>query len=115
MRWKAAEPQMGDVIRTKVTFYHHYGIYVSEHRVIQFGLPDNVNRPAEEIQVLTSDIYAFLGGGELEVWEPERKERKKLWDPQQIVAHAEAQIGQGGYNVFSNNCEHFVWGCACKK
>ncbi len=115
MLWKSTDPKIGDIIRTKVTFYHHYGIFVDENRVIQFGLPDNVNRPAAEVLVLASDVYTFLGGGALEVMVPDKQEKKKLRSPKAIVAEAEAQMGQGGYDVFSNNCEHFVWRCAYKK
>lgn len=112
MEWTVEEPRYGDVVRTKATFYYHYGIFVSEKRIIQFGLPDNVHRPAEEIQVLATDVYAFLQGGELEVARPSREEKRRLRRPKEIVAAAEARIGEGGYDILHNNCEHFVHECA---
>lgn len=112
MEWTEREPKYGDIVRTKVKFYYHYGIFVSEDRVLQFGLPDNVSRPAEEVKVLATDVYTFLHGGALEVGVPDRQERKKLRKAKEIVALAEGRIGEGGYDILRNNCEHFVNECA---
>lgn len=108
MKWIIKDPEYGDIIRTKVTFYHHYGIFVSDRRVIQFGLPNDVGRPADEVKVLESDIYAFLQGGELEVAKLDRSEAARRRSPKETVAFAETKIGQGGYDILHNNCEHFV-------
>ena len=112
MEWTEREPKYGDIVRTKVKFYYHYGIFVSEDRVLQFGLPDNVSRPAEEVKVLATDVYTFLHGGALEVGVPDRQERQKLRKAKEIVALAEGRIGEGGYDILRNNCEHFVNECA---
>ena len=111
MRWMEKMPVCGDIIRTKVQFYHHYGIFVSEQEVIQFGMPDDPFRPAEEIKVLTSDIQGFLRGGELEVGEPEGAECRCLRSPEEIIALARQRLGEGGYDILHNNCEHFVNDC----
>lgn len=108
MEWTENAPVCGDIIRTKVSFYHHYGIFVSEDRIIQFGLPDDPQRPSEQVKVLTTDIDTFLQGGELEV----AKRTTRMRSPKQIVAAAEARIGEGGYDILHNNCEHFVNECA---
>ncbi len=108
-------PSKGDIIRTKVTFYYHYGIYESDERIIQFGLPDNVNRTADEVRVVESDISTFLMlGGELEVMEPERQDRRRLRSPEDVVRAAEARLGEGGYDAFSNNCLTFAEQCKFK-
>lgn len=112
MQWTEKEPAYGDVIRTKVSFYHHYGIFVTPEKVIQFGLPDDPMRPAEQVRVLATDIYTFLQGGNLEVGLPDSQERKKIRSPEKIVALAEARLGEGGYDILHNNCEHFVNECA---
>lgn len=111
MQWTEKTPAYGDIIRTKVRFYYHYGIFVSEDEVIQFGLPDDPGRPAEQVKVLTSDIGTFLNGGELEVGVPERSERKQMRSPKQAVAIARQRLGEGGYDLLHNNCEHFVNDC----
>ena len=111
MNWKEKTPVYGDMIRTKVSFYHHYGIFVSEDQVIQFGLPDDPLREAEQIKVLSTDMMTFLQGGELEVAQMDRAERKSMYSPEKIVERAQHRLGQGGYDILHNNCEHFVNDC----
>ena len=112
MLWEEKTPAYGDVVRTRIRFYYHYGIYVSDHQVIQFGLPDNRGIPNEEIRVLSTDIYSFLCGGTLEIGTAEKEERRSLRTPGQIVSRAESRLGETGYNILHNNCEHFVYECA---
>lgn len=111
MRWTENTPVFGDMIRTKVSFYYHYGIFVSEDEVIQFGLPGDPLKSADKIKVLSTDIFAFLQGGELEVATMDRSERKRMYSPEEIVKRAEERIGEGGYDILHNNCEHFVNEC----
>lgn len=112
MIWEEETPVYGDVIRTRIRFYYHYGIYVSDERVIQFGLPDNRGIPNEQIAVLHTDIRTFLAGGSLEVGKADREERRSLHTPAQTVSRAESRLGETGYNILHNNCEHFVYDCA---
>lgn len=112
MEWRSVSPKRGDIVRTKVSFYCHYGIFVSEDEVIQFGLPDDPGRPANEIHVLTSDIYTFLAGGDVEVAHPSREEAKKMRSREEIIRCARERIGESGYDILHNNCEHFVNSCA---
>lgn len=112
MEWKDGTPQRGDLIRTKVRFYYHYGIFLQEDTVVQFGLPDDPGRPAEEIRVLTSDVYTFLHGGELEVGVPSREEKKRMRPREEIAQTALSRVGEGGYDILHRNCEHFANECA---
>lgn len=112
MNWTANEPKFGDIIRRKVSFYYHYGIFVSENCVIQFGLPDAPTKPARDIEVLETDIYTFLQDSQLEVGIPEGDEKKKIFSAQQRVENAKSQIGTKGYDILHNNCEHFVNKCS---
>ena len=111
MTFTERTPRYGDMIRTKVRFYHHYGMYVSDDRVLQFGMPDNTGTPNEQIHVMTTDIYTFLYGGTLEVGQPDREERKKMRSAKQVVELAEGRLGETGYDILHNNCEHFVNEC----
>lgn len=115
MNWSATTPKSAQIIRTKVSFYYHYGIFVSEDEVIQFGLPDDPGKPAEQIKVLSTDIDTFLGGGELEVGIPVGKEKSELRRAEDIIKTARSRIGEGGYDILHNNCEHFVNECAFGK
>lgn len=112
MQWVEKTPVYGDIIRTKVQFYHHYGIFASEAEVLQFGLPDDPMRAADQIKVLCTDIAAFLQGGEIEVGVPDAAERRTMRSPEQIVEMARNRLGEGGYDILHNNCEHFVNECA---
>ena len=112
MNWTAKEPKFGDIIRRKVTFYYHYGIFVSEASVIQFGLPDAPTKQSEEIEVLETDIYTFLQDSQLEVGVPEGIEKKNIFSAKKRVENAKNQLGAKGYDILHNNCEHFVNRCA---
>ena len=115
MNWSADTPKTAQIIRTKVSFYYHYGIFVSEDEVIQFGLPDDPGKPAEQIKVLSTDIATFLGGGELETGVPTTHERHEMRRAEDIIKTARSRIGEGGYDILHNNCEHFVNECVFGK
>ena len=115
MEWTCDSPKMGQIIRTRVSFYYHYGIFVSADEVIQFGLPTDPGKSADQIKVLVSDIYTFLNGGELETAKPTLAEKKTMRKPEEIIKTARSRIGEGGYDILHHNCEHFVNECAFGK
>lgn len=115
MEWTCDSPKMGQIIRTRVSFYYHYGIFVSEDEVIQFGLPTDPGKSADQIKVLVSDIYTFLNGGELETAKPTLAEKKTMRKSEEIIKTARSRIGEGGYDILHHNCEHFVNECAFGK
>lgn len=115
MEWTCNPPKRAQIIRTKVSFYYHYGIFVDENEVIQFGLPTDPGKSADQIKVLVSDIYTFLNGGELESAKPTLTERKSMRKGEEIIKIARSRIGEGGYDILHNNCEHFVNDCAFGK
>ena len=101
------------MIRVRLGDLYHYGIFVSEHEVIQFGLAPGVRAiPDTEVEVCTSDIDAFLAGGFLEVGVPDKQESKKRISPKRTVDTARSHLGERGYNILFNNCEHFAYLCA---
>lgn len=113
MKWVMKEPSRGDMIRVESGSIYHFGIYVSDDEVIQFGLAPSqrVTLRDSDVEVLSSDIYAFLSGGFLEVCEFDRKERKKHRSPDEVVSYARKKLGTKGYNIIYNNCEHFANEC----
>ena len=111
MKWTDKVPQYGDMIRVKVSFYYHYGIFVDENTVIQFGMPDNSNTPPDDIAVMTAHINEFSNGEFVECAEPEKSEKKRRYPPEKTVALAMERVGEKGYNILSNNCEHFANEC----
>jgi phosphopantetheinyl transferase len=117
MKWSLIEPSVGDMVRVKLGNIYHYGIFVSEDEVIQFGLAPSLRPTVKntDIEVLSSDIDTFLAGGFLEVAEFERAEKKKNRAPKAVVAYARERIGQKGYDILYNNCEHFAYDCVTGK
>ncbi|MDE6411909.1 MAG: lecithin retinol acyltransferase family protein [Clostridia bacterium] len=114
MKWKLKAAEYGDMVRVKLGQVYHYGIFVSENEVIQFGPPPagRVLLKDSELEVCVTDVYGFLCGGFMEVGEAERKEKKKRRSKENTVSAARARVGERGYNILYNNCEHFAYECA---
>lgn len=116
MKWVLSEPCEADVVRVKIGNFYHYGIYVSDAEIIQFGLPStDLRRDVSKVEVCISNIDEFLCGNFIEVGEPDKKEKKKMYSPKEIVQKARERIGEKGYHILYNNCEHFVWQCVFGK
>ena len=112
MKWVFDTPAAGDIVRVRLGQIYHYGIYVSDGEVIQFG-PPPVGQlpPAEEVAVLSTDIASFLCGNFLEVGRLGFSERRRARSRQAAVAYARSRLGTKGYHLLYNNCEHFVNEC----
>lgn len=117
MKWVLKQAEMGDMVRVRLGRIYHYGIFVSEDEIIQFGLAPSLTAPQKdsEIEVCTSDVDVFLAGGFLEVAEYDRAERRKNRSPKEIVKIARSRIGERGYSIIYNNCEHFAYECVTGK
>lgn len=113
MKWSYIKPTYGDMIRVSIYGFYHFGIYVSDDEVIQFGLPTSRRANSNDFttEVLATSIDDFLSGGLLEVCEFDKKEKKKNRSPKGIVEYARSKIGTRGYNILYNNCEHFANEC----
>ncbi len=112
--WEQKPPVMGDHIRVKRMhgIYTHHGIYVSDNEVIHFtGTDDDNIMDSSKNMVISSDLNFFLKGGELEVKEYTDEEFQDLYAPDQIVTYARSCLGDDGYNLIFNNCEHFANVC----
>ena len=113
MKWKLKEARYGDIVRVSLGSIYHFGIFVSEDEVIQFGLPPTtLNVNPVDVEVLSTPVGDFLAGGFLEVGCPEGREKKRRKTPEQTVAAARARLGERGYDIIYNNCEHFANECA---
>ena len=113
MKWEPVECRSGDMVRICLGALYHYGIFVSEDEVIQFGLPPTAeNRAAEgEVKVLATDIDVFACGCIVETAVLDKSEEKRRVPRAETVARARKRLGEGGYNIIHNNCEHFVNEC----
>ena len=111
--WMEKQPVYGDQIRVNRGFYSHHGIYASDESVFHFAPPGatEVLDPSAA-RIIETSLEEFLKGGVLEVrcYTEEEKKRKK--SPKEIIACAKSHLGEGGYDIVSNNCEHFSNLCA---
>ena len=111
MTFRQGQPSRGDLIRVHVSFYDHYGIYESDTAVYAFGLPDNTGVPPEEICVVCTPLAVFCAGGFVQVAQLTRAERKQARSVDLVIAAARARLGETGYHILYNNCEHFATSC----
>lgn len=112
--WVQKPPQRGDHIRVQRMegLYAHHGVYVSDREVIHFtGADDDSILDWDKPEVISTDLAAFLKDGVLEVKEYTDEEFADLYSPEQIVNYARACLGDKGYNLIFNNCEHFANVC----
>ena len=110
--WVKKKPSKGDYIRACRGLYSHHGIYVSDDEVIHFtGREDDSILDWSKPEVISSDLDYFLKGDILEVKEYIDDELQDLYPVDHIVEYARACLGDKGYNLIFNNCEHFANTC----
>ena len=65
--------------------------------------------------VLSTDLASFRNGGSCEtaVFTPEEAANHPT--PAEAVATARSRMGEGGYHILYNNCEHFANECVTGK
>lgn len=116
--WVQKKPQIGDHIRVMRLggLYAHHGIYVSDNEIIHFtGIDGDSTLDWSKPEVIQSDLAYFLKDGTLEVKEYTEEEFQYLYSPEQIVVYARACLGDKGYHLAFNNCEHFANVCTLGK
>ena len=113
--WSKIKPTYGSQIRVNRGLYYHHGIYESDDCVYQFASPEGSEISPETAVVCTTTLKKFLNGGDLEVREYTEEELKELKPKDEIIKYAKEHLGEKGYNLINNNCEHFSNRCAFGK
>ena len=116
--WTFKNPRRGDHIRVRRMngLYYHHGIFISAEEVIHFtGDDDDSVLDWSKAHVIKTDLQKFLCGGEVEVKEYNDAELGDLYPVEGIVSYARACLGDDGYNLIFNNCEHFANACTLGK
>ena len=114
--WKLIDLYPGAHIRVKIKNYYHHGIYIGNDEVVQFGHPFNVNEDPKNVLVIRSTIEDFAGPANfIEVYQYSKKELKLKNKDEDIIKIALSHLGEGGYNILENNCEHFANRCVFNK
>jgi len=113
MKWWPGKCRMGDMVRVRVGGIWHYGVYLSDDEVIQFGLPprEGAAQSPEKVRVCQTTMEEFSGGSIIEVAEWTRQEARRRLPPEKTARMARERLGEGGYNLLHNNCEHFAYEC----
>ena len=115
-KWSLRKPIPGDIIRIDINKdYHHYGIYVSDDEVIQYGLAKDILKPNNSVKVLKSNINDFRMSKFVEVREYTLVEKLTKNKPAKVIEKARARLGEAKYDILNNNCSHFVNECVFNK
>lgn len=110
--WENKKPSYADQIRVNRGLYYHHGIYESNDVVYQFASPEGSEISQDTARVITTSLDKFLRGGVLEVRVYSVDELLKRKPQDEIIKYAKEHLGEGGYNLITNNCEHFSNRCA---
>lgn len=112
-KWELKDLYPGAHIRVKFDHFYHHGIYIGDDEVIQFGLPYDIHNDPTKIKVLKSSLAEFCGNENafIEVYVFTKKELKEKKKDEEIVLNAINSIGESGYSIIHNNCEHFANRC----
>lgn len=107
--WKLINLYPGAHIRVKINNFYHHAIYIGNGEVVQFGLPFDMYKENSDVKVLRSPLSDFCAPDDfIEVYCYSKKELKQKYSDEQIINNALSHIGEGGYNILKNNCEHFA-------
>jgi hypothetical protein len=93
----------GDHIRVSRGTYYHHGIYVGDLQVVHFT---GAARRLQDATIRLDTLHAFAAGGSVQVVKYAR-----CYNAESVVQLALSRLGENGYRVFANNCEHFARWC----
>ena len=98
------EPRLGSHIVTPRRGYLHHGIYVGGGKIVHYaGLAHGLfRRPVEE-----ATLDRFARGRP--VWV--RSDPQPIFSSREVIRRARSRVGEDGYRLLTNNCEHFCEWC----
>lgn len=93
----------GDHLKVGRKVYSHHGVEVDDGMVIHFtGTPGSKRGAAIRLESKAD----FAAGGRIEIIK-----YANGFDPDETIRRAESKLGESGYNLYGNNCEHFARWC----
>ncbi len=93
----------GDHVWVRRKGYTHHAVDVGDGQVIHFNGEPGRKRNAT---IRRAPWAEFAGRGKVQI-----KRYEIHFGPDEVVERAESKLGQSGYNLFNNNCEHFARWC----
>lgn len=94
---------LGAHLVTRRRGYDHHGIYLGHGKVIHYA--GRMRHPQGLVEEVA--LEDFGRGGEIVV----DSTADTAFDSDEIVRRARSRLGERGYRVLSNNCEHFCSWC----
>ena len=98
-------PLPGDIVVADRKYYKHYGIYIGNNQVIHFGSEEGHELNPFFAKVIKTSLKKFQKGDPFGV---EESDEYNAFDSDKVIALAKARLGERGYNILTNNCEHFA-------
>ena len=98
----------GDAVVADRGLYRHYGIYIGNDQVIHFGSEEALELNPMKASVIMTSLKAFRGNCPFWV---AKQNRYPAFPSDQVVDNAKARLGERGYSILNNNCEHFANEC----
>lgn len=107
--WYVRELKPGDHIRFRFSNFYHHGLYEGNGYVIHFAGPgmEQLVDP-KHVTVRRDTLEDFANGRNIEIRKYSLRERLAKNSPSKILELANARLGEKGYDILYNNCEHFV-------
>ena len=87
--------------------YQHYGVYIGDGKVIHFASPEGREINFEDSIIHETTLENFLRGRALQI----DKNIEKIYSEHEIIERAQSRLGEKGYDLLFNNCEHFARWC----
>ena len=116
----------GDIVYVKRRGYRHFGIYTGNQQVIHYYKERNkllcdgiiTETSLNEFMSGSDTLYVLNGIGpaaknNLFDWIIKRVFGGEInpFPPQETIERARSKLGEQGYNLLLNNCEHFAFWC----
>ncbi len=113
--YKKLEP--GDVLAVSRwgNLYEHYGVYIGQQQVIHFaGEPGDSEIFDDSAMVREVSLSGFEQDSEYRIIAFPKEcsiSGYHLYSAEETVERAKSRLGERGYGLFGNNCEHFAYWC----
>lgn len=95
--------QVADHLRARRFGFWHHGIFIGSNRVVHFT---NVRGGKGDATIRIGTLAEFAAGGRVEV-----VAYPACSPPNEVLQRARVRLGESGYDLFQNNCEHFARWC----
>ena len=110
--WYVRELKAGDHVRFRFNSFYHHGLYEGNGFVIHFAGPNMEHLVDPEHVVVRRDkLEDFANGRNIEVRKYSLIEKLTKKSSAKAIKQAQERIGETGYDILHNNCEHFVNSC----